>query len=257
MRSPVDFKPAPRLRELPKLKDGTAHLWLLDLDLVSDPPGYIRDMLSTEDLQRAARFRHIESQRRFLLCRAWLRRLLAAYTTLPLREIQFQLNPYGKPELTGQRVRFNLAHSEKMAAIAFSLDHPVGVDIEFTRNVHDLDGIASRFFSRTENAILARCNADEKETAFFRTWSCKESVIKADGRGLSLSTGEVEVLAGPVTVTELCQVKAENGQNMTWALHPFTPGPRGFGCLALRPDCIEICAWFATRNHLDNNFTIP
>jgi 4'-phosphopantetheinyl transferase len=88
-----------------------------------------------------------------------------------------------------------------MVAVAVSRSQ-IGVDLEIEREV-DVLALAQRFFSPEEASILGR-NPDP--TLFFRLWTCRESAIKADGRGLAKLLGQTSVddeanTAGCVDVT--------------------------------------------------------
>ena len=61
---------------------------------------------------------------------------------------------------------------------------PVGCDVE---RIHPVDlALARRAFSREENAYLEALPALERDEAFFRLWTLKESYMKCLGEGFSL-----------------------------------------------------------------------
>jgi hypothetical protein len=72
-----------------------------------------------------------------------------------------------------------------MAAIAFTWDCQVGIDVEHIRSLADMRQIAARYFSPEEAAELMLLPASEREHAFFCCWTRKEPYIKAVGDGLS------------------------------------------------------------------------
>jgi len=96
----------------------------------------------------------------------------------------FETGEKGKPCPDGYRgAHFNISHSGDWVVAALSPDR-VGVDIERVRPVKP--GLAERFFSATENRMLAGI-ADEagRRDLFFTLWTLKESFLKAVGTGLS------------------------------------------------------------------------
>lgn len=88
---------------------------------------------------------------------------------------------YGRPFIAGAP-DFNISHSGIHVACAIATHGKVGVDIEAPSDIM-LDDF--RKFIRGEEWDAIQC-ADDKMKCFFDLWTAKESVIKADGRGLSL-----------------------------------------------------------------------
>lgn len=100
-------------------------------------------------------------------------------------EITVSYNEHGKPyfkELPD--LHFNLSHSEGFVMCAIS-DAQVGCDIEYVRPI-DMR-LSSRYF-HAEESLFLNSITDEKErnSAFFRLWTLKESFIKASGLGFAL-----------------------------------------------------------------------
>lgn len=100
----------------------------------------------------------------------------------------------GKPHLPDNEP-FNISHAGDYAVLALSTQ-PVGVDIEHFRPL-DWQRIALRFFHPEERAFLARSSEPERD--FFRIWTLKESYLKAEGTGFSVSPASFAVL--PVSET--------------------------------------------------------
>ena len=99
--------------------------------------------------------------------------------------------PQGKPYLKGfeDRFQFSLSHSGTFAFCVYAFDPvgpvpAVGCDIEKIGTANF--GIAERFFSPEEKAFLNTLSGEEKNTAFYRLWTLKESILKADGRGTKI-----------------------------------------------------------------------
>ena len=83
------------------------------------------------------------------------------------------LNEYGKP--ISDDVFFNVSHSEKAVVIALS-DSEVGIDIE---NVRPVKNSLKEYVSSDDE--LSFINSEED---FFKIWTAKESLVKAQGQGL-------------------------------------------------------------------------
>lgn len=93
---------------------------------------------------------------------------------------------YKRPYLPG-KIDFNISHSGEYKICAIGHEIRVGIDIEEIKPVnfsdfHDL--------MTTEQWDLIR-NDRKPLKAFFKFWAIKESIIKADGRGLSIPLNEI------------------------------------------------------------------
>ncbi len=173
------------LLSAPKLRHSAVHVWAVRLD---DPAGSKFElMLSADERSRAARFHFEHDRRRFTVARAYLRGILSAYTGMDAAELTFLTSPYGKPSLKNAPldIRFNVSHSGSLATVAITTGREIGIDIEKIRDDLELDLLAHRFFSPTEVETFCRAK-HPKNAVFFRTWTCKEAFLKAQGMGLSL-----------------------------------------------------------------------
>jgi phosphopantetheinyl transferase len=98
------------------------------------------------------------------------------------------VDPLGKPVLADGALAFNVSHSGTLALVAISGQGPIGVDVELHDTRRDLVGLARRFFTGGEAAMVA---ADPSQ--FWRLWCRKEAWLKARGTGLSTPLSEVDV----------------------------------------------------------------
>lgn len=150
------------------------------------------DTLITEaERERRDRFRQLDDRRRFARARGLLRSLLGQLTDSSPLELTFEVGDAGKPALPRTadgpaRLRFNVSHSHEWILAGFTLDHEIGVDVEHERPRQQLLDLARRFFSPWEVAALEALPEDCHDRAFYRTWACKESLVKAVGRGLPM-----------------------------------------------------------------------
>lgn len=92
--------------------------------------------------------------------------------------------PYLSPEFD-----FNISHSGDYVLCAIGENIKLGIDIE---KIRDLD---FNYFNKTmTNSQWYNINLSEKPlSTFFHYWSIKESVIKADGKGLSISLLDINI----------------------------------------------------------------
>ncbi|NJM27604.1 MAG: 4'-phosphopantetheinyl transferase superfamily protein [Pseudanabaena sp. RU_4_16] len=65
------------------------------------------------------------------------------------------------------------------------MNRDVGIDVERVACDREIDSIISRFFTRSEQTYLLNLSPTERQTAFFRCWTCKEAQAKASGAGIS------------------------------------------------------------------------
>lgn len=126
------------------------------------------------------------------------------------RDMEYGFTAHGKPVLCGYpEICFNLSHSGSVAVCSIS-QSSVGCDAEMNRAVNM--GIIRKYFSDSEREyVLGSDNTDE---AFMRIWTRKESVVKADGCGISGGFGKFSVLGSSVLfggcVYHLHEYKFEN-----------------------------------------------
>ena len=105
------------------------------------------------------------------------------------RTAHFERGKRGKPHLA-DLAPFNISHAGDFAVLALSRQN-VGVDLERIRPL-DWQRISSRFFHPEERAFLAQSTEPERD--FFRIWTLKESYLKAEGTGFSVSPASFAVL---------------------------------------------------------------
>jgi len=181
----------------PSLVEHVTHVWCLNLDDTFLDEREWTGLLSTDELQRARRFRFPRDCRRFAAGRTTLRMLLAGYLEDEPARLSFHYSDHGKPSLAGahqsSRLKFNVSHSGNVAIFAFVLDRNVGVDIERVHTDIEVDAIAQRFFSPYEQLALAALPPAEKYFGFFNCWTRKEAFVKAVGQGLSLPLENFDV----------------------------------------------------------------
>ncbi len=108
-----------------------------------------------------------------------------------------QYNNYDRPYLEGN-IDFNITHSGEYVLCALVLNERIGVDIEGIRNIdfHDF----SQFMSNEEWRRIH--HAPDPSHEFYRWWTLKESIIKADGRGLSAPLKHIHIQSNRATLDE-------------------------------------------------------
>lgn len=185
--------------------------------------------LSNEERQRAARFHFPKHAMRYRICHAAVRRILGDYLAMPPAQVEVIAEPKGKPRLAGDSsLRFNISHSGDLALLAVAEDLEVGVDVEGVRFDLSVDGLAA-FFTPAECERLRAAAPGEKERTFFRWWTRKEAVLKADGCGLSGGLDHLDISGCP---PELVRFPADGGT--LWQLADLDV-PAGYAAAVAAP----------------------
>lgn len=96
---------------------------------------------------------------------------------------------FGKPFVSGA-LDFSISHSHEYTICAATDQGEIGIDIEKIRPVDPEDFHIC--MTPDERAKIAA--SEDKDRAFFRFWTRKECVLKADGRGLLIPMQEALVL---------------------------------------------------------------
>jgi 4'-phosphopantetheinyl transferase len=210
---------------------GEVHVYHADLRIAPEEIARLWQILSDDERQRANAFKFEKHQRRFIAGRGFLRLILGSYLGVDAGRLNFNYGSKGKPALDGQ-IEFNTSHSEELAIYAFTLDTPVGVDVEWIYRKTDLDAIAKSFFSPAECKAYTEFAAEDKVEAFFRCWTRKEAFIKAIGDGLSYPLQSFDVSLGQSA--ELLRLNASAGRAYEWSMYHLSPADGYVGALAMR-----------------------
>ncbi len=218
----------------PCLGGHEVHIWTLHLGGAISAQ-CLRDHLSSDELERASRFRFEKHRAQYELTRGTLRSLLGSYLGISPREVAFQYSKYDKPGLgEGQELEFNLSHTEGMAIFGFTRGHRIGVDIERRRSDFRADEIAERFFSPFERAALREVRGDRRHESFFRIWTRKEAYIKALGEGLSHPLHQFDVSLDDTAALVATRPDASDAQR--WQLENLTIAPEFIAAAAVELD---------------------
>jgi 4'-phosphopantetheinyl transferase len=165
-------------------------LWVANLDEIARHIDF-SCVLSEAEQDRSNHIQGETHRKRFIAARGVLRKLLGCYLRINPVEVPFDYGPSGKPQLVlperGINLRFNLSHSQHLAVVAVASGSEVGVDVEFLRHDWSKEYIlklAKRYFHPREAEHLRTIPDEERVTMFFRLWTRKEALSKAQGKGL-------------------------------------------------------------------------
>lgn len=148
-------------------------------------------LLPLEQARRIERYGRWRDRQAGLFGRLLLREGLMGmgYPTNCLEHLQ--ATDFGRPFLP-VAVDFNITHSHEWVMCALAESGRVGIDIEHHRDIA-LEDFRDHM---TPSQLQTIASASDRRAAFFDLWTMKESVVKADGRGLSLPLASIEAVDG-------------------------------------------------------------
>ena len=164
------------------------------LDLSACRDGDLAILDRTEQA-RAGRFKFARHRNRYIAAHAQARRLIGARLDIAPASVPLSTTHYGKPILSeaapamaGPAARerffwFNLTHCDEVGYLAIA-PFSVGIDVELPRPFTDLQPLIESNCCAAEIAALAAMDPDSRVTGFLRTWTRKESALKAWGTGI-------------------------------------------------------------------------
>lgn len=173
------------------LRDREIAVWKADLDRASVAMPGLRQTLALAERKHFSQFSRALDRSRYTASRAILRTILAGYLGENPARLKFRRGPYGKPELAGREIQFNVSHSHRLAVYVFSRSLEVGIDIERIRaGVHEdlADWLLPLCAIRCLHALPpAQC-----KRVFFQAWTRMEAHSKALGVGLTRGVADFE-----------------------------------------------------------------
>jgi 4'-phosphopantetheinyl transferase len=224
------------------LENDVVDVWFLDGPAVSPSPESWVQSLDPEERFRANGFRTPDLRARFVAAHALVRTVLSRYAALAPEEWRIAHGPEGRPCLVDPPIdlRFSLSHSEEHAAVAVAIGRSIGVDLEEIDATVDVLGLAGRFFTRNEQAMLRACSGMERPERFTTLWTIKEAVLKTRGAGLSSGLTTVEVQLG--ASGELVRVTAPD---RPWSVAAWSPVDGLRAALAVQTGTLPPLRFFA------------
>ena len=213
------------------IREGEVHVWHGTLE--ASP-----DAVTPAEESRARRMGSPRRRREFLVGRGALRRVLAGALGIDPLVVPIREGAHGKPHLVPRgpglpAIGFNLSHSGDRFIVALALGLDPGVDVELVRPRRSLDLLARHCFSPAEQRAVA--GDPDPMHAFYRVWSRKEAVIKADGRGVSIGLDRFDVSAGePAALLDARWNGAVPDEAARWSLRSLDAGPGYAAALAVR-----------------------
>jgi 4'-phosphopantetheinyl transferase len=229
------------------LAERDIHIWRADLDLQIMGFQKLYQTLSIDERVRAERF-HFEKDRRwFIAARGILREILGCYLGVEPNAFRFCYGRNGKPRLAGisgkEAIYFSLSHSEGIALYGFTRNHEIGVDIEYMRDISEMDQIVERFFSVREKRVFHTLPENQKKEAFFKCWTRKEAYLKAVGDGLSRPLESFDVTLGRGEPAILLRMEEGSNVAFRWSIQDLKPTLGFAAAIAVEGENLEFRCW--------------
>ena len=172
-----------------RITSGEVHVWPVSLIGSEDSRERLATLLTDEEKARAQRYYFERDRKAFVFSRGQMRHLLALYCAVDGAALRFVAGASGKPALAPDQpfanvISFNFTHSAGRALLAVSDGRELGVDLECHDRKTDVLALAERYFFGSESDAILGTPEAHRVAAFFRFWTAKEAVIKAQGTGL-------------------------------------------------------------------------
>ena len=229
------------------LSSDEVHVLRASLDVPTSRVHAMQQILTADELNRAARFCFQKDRQHFIVARGLLRSILGRYLDMEPNRLRFCYGDHGKPVLvptSGQlTLRFNLSHSGGVALYAVTYGREIGIDLERVCVDFQYEQIAARFFSLRENTVLRALPTKMRPEAFLNCWTRKEAYIKAKGEGLSLPLDQFDVSLAPGELAALLNTRGEPQEASRWSLQELNPGPGFVAALAVEGHGWRLACW--------------
>lgn len=140
----------------------------------------IQSWMGDKEVNKSLSYKRWQDRQAYLLGRLLLVQFIKQhnYNYSLLKKISY--TKFNRPFIEGVSFDFNISHSGEYIVCAFSVNQVVGIDIEY---IHPIDlNDFTYILSETEKEQIE--NAEDKLLSFFKTWSAKEAILKAQGSGL-------------------------------------------------------------------------
>jgi len=164
--------------------------------LVEPAPGRAASserVLSSAEIERAARFGTVALRTRYVLGRAALRQVLGAVLECPPERVPLRRGHRGRPYIDGSPIDFNVSHTRDVAVIAVTRGARVGIDIEHQDRTANAARLAGKLMTGRERLALGPSGTDDHRRRFLRAWTCKEAMSKATGDGIAAPFRTIDV----------------------------------------------------------------
>ena len=166
------------------------NIFTLNVNFIDVNDEKIYEMLSKKRIEKIKNTSNIQNKRQSIGAELMLNcavKMLYKDAHIP---ILWDTDNNGKPYLKNYAdIHFNISHSKDYAVCAVS-DKEIGIDIQYMRKVNY--ALADKCFCDEEKRFFE--NAENKNEAFYKIWTRKESFLKACGMGITIPLNAFSVL---------------------------------------------------------------
>jgi 4'-phosphopantetheinyl transferase len=216
----------------------------------------LEELLASDEISRADRFRFDKHRRRFVVARGLLRVILGRYLDLEPGQLRFVYNDHGKPSLAPapatRGLSFNLSHAHRLALVAVTQYRQLGIDLEHIRPIPEIEQITERILSPQEKEMFRALHGTDRLEVFFQYWTCKEAYIKAKGEGLSLPLDQFQIDQILGEAAPLLSIPGDPQQGTRWFLRKLIPATGYVAALA-----VEGKGWKLAQWHYSSVMVVP
>lgn len=158
----------------------------LDAPLAPDLFDYCLNHLGMETQQKILKLVRHQDQHASLMGKMLLLKglLQFGYPRASLKKILY--DEYKRPFIN-LNIDFNISHSGELIVCALSDKGKVGVDVEEIRSVKIEDFKDVLSISEYNKVVISK----DRDNQFFNTWTKKEAVVKANGKGLYIPLTDI------------------------------------------------------------------
>ncbi|WP_417876541.1 4'-phosphopantetheinyl transferase family protein [Winogradskyella sediminis] len=169
-------------------------LFKIKLSQYSDVIDVLSRALTPLELERARKYHQIKDSNRFIICRSFLKTIIAQRNHLKISDVCFEKSNNHKPFFPlDPSLFFNVSHAGDFALIAIG-DCELGVDVEYINPKFQYNDILPTVFSADEIKFIH--DSDLERQAFYKLWTRKEAIVKATGKGIDENFIKIPVIDG-------------------------------------------------------------
>ena len=181
----------------PELKDDSHKVFVFTVNLLEyeEDIKILWECLSTREQLKANKYYTEDLRKKYIISHGILRHILSYYAAQLPQELEFVYHRYGKPFLRNSSIQFNMSHSHDLVSYIISPHYYVGIDIEWRDVDLDVCSLSDLVLTLDEHNFMLKLEPLEKLGFFYKLWTAKEAVIKADGRGMSYPINTINAMS--------------------------------------------------------------
>lgn len=206
------------------LNENDIHIYSIYLPDFADLKSDLAEYLNVKELPVSPN-RCMEMDHKFIIYRSILKIILAAYSKLDAKKIDFDYHLYKKPYLASKPwLHFNISHSQDYVVIAVSRRN-LGIDIEYMEQDFPFSNLIPEVFEERE--ITAIQNSNDKKRLFYSYWTRKEAFVKGLGTGINDNFKHIPCVDGEHSIDVALSENKEN-----WHVCNFNLSDHYMGAIA-------------------------